>query len=282
MITPSIWTDEDFTAVPRDCRLLYIGIISNADDEGRMKGSPRALRLTIFPADKVTDASVKTWRDTLARRRLVRLYVVDGQEYVDLPGWKKYQTIQRPVASLFPSFTKELEYKVDIDTVRVPYPSDISTAQISRSEVKGSKEKTTFGRTDPALPGDEALVFWGNPFTLTDALLTEWSAAYPAVDVRITVKRAAAWAAANPRKKKAQIARFLVNWLAREQEHGGTRGSVRTAPGNGMGELPKRESPYVIPQIPTADPLPELTDEQRAANIRRVREMTAQIGKGVS
>lgn len=48
-----------------------------------------------------------------------------------------------------------------------------------------------------------------------------WREAYPAVDVDGEIKKAAAWMAANPAKKKKNYKRFLANWLLRIQERGG-------------------------------------------------------------
>lgn len=52
--------------------------------------------------------------------------------------------------------------------------------------------------------------------------------AYPAVTVATALTRADLWLRANPTKaRKANWRRFLTNWLAREQERGGDKPSVR-------------------------------------------------------
>lgn len=48
--------------------------------------------------------------------------------------------------------------------------------------------------------------------------LAIWREAYPAIDVETEIKKAAAWLKANPKNRKKNYERFIVNWLARAQE----------------------------------------------------------------
>jgi hypothetical protein len=52
--------------------------------------------------------------------------------------------------------------------------------------------------------------------------MDRWKAAYPACNIEIELAKAAEYMAANPKKAKKNWQRFLVNWLARCQERGGT------------------------------------------------------------
>lgn len=53
-----------------------------------------------------------------------------------------------------------------------------------------------------------------------------WEAAYPACDIDIELKRMIEWILANPQKgKKSNWRRFITNWLTRQQDRGGTKGS---------------------------------------------------------
>jgi len=58
---------------------------------------------------------------------------------------------------------------------------------------------------------------------ITDSHRERWAAAYPAVEIEQQVAAAAAWLAANPKQRKKNVERFLTNWLARQQERGGSR-----------------------------------------------------------
>ena len=52
--------------------------------------------------------------------------------------------------------------------------------------------------------------------------IKEWEETFPAVDVKLQLKRMAAWSDANPRRKKTRmgVERFIVNLLSKEQDRG--------------------------------------------------------------
>ncbi|RJQ29186.1 hypothetical protein C4571_02000 [Candidatus Parcubacteria bacterium] len=53
-------------------------------------------------------------------------------------------------------------------------------------------------------------------------LLPAWKSAFPAVDVEAEIRKAHAWEVANPKRQKKDRAKFLNNWLSRQQDRGGT------------------------------------------------------------
>jgi hypothetical protein len=92
---------------------------------------------------------------------------------------------------------------------------------------------------------------------ITDADRTEWAAAYPACDVASELLRATSWLKANPSKAhKSNWRRFVVSWLTRSQDKGGTN-----------------RTPGVRPD---AKPPPKAwKDEYRPAPYRRPKELAA-------
>ena len=56
MIDPEIWQSETIAALTRDQRLLFIGLFSNADDQGRLRAHPALIRSLVFPYDDITHA----------------------------------------------------------------------------------------------------------------------------------------------------------------------------------------------------------------------------------
>lgn len=66
---------------------------------------------------------------------------------------------------------------------------------------------------------------------ITDADRTEWAAAYPACDVAAELLRATSWLKANPSKAhKSNWRRFVVSWLTRSQDKGGTNSTPGVRP----------------------------------------------------
>ena len=66
---------------------------------------------------------------------------------------------------------------------------------------------------------------------ITDADRSTWAKAYPACTLDVELVRAAEWLKANPtRAHKSNWRRFLVSWLTRSQDKGGTNRSAGKTP----------------------------------------------------
>jgi len=102
-IKPTIWTDARFISLSREARLLCIGMISFADDDGRLLASAAKLNGEVFPADDLRSPIVLRWRDEVARSGIVNVYKVAGVEYAEFPNWKRHQRINRATPSTLPS-----------------------------------------------------------------------------------------------------------------------------------------------------------------------------------
>lgn len=102
MIDDSMWANERFAELPMGARLLQIGIINHADDQGRMKANPIYLRAQIFPYDDISPKQIQEWLDLMAENGTVILYEVDSRLYVQLVNWWRYQSLQYAQPSQYP------------------------------------------------------------------------------------------------------------------------------------------------------------------------------------
>ena len=112
MIDPQIWRNEKVGSLPDTGRLLFIGIFSQADDDGRLKADPRFLKATIFPYDEdLTVETVRKLRDDCTHLGLIRVYTNGKEEYLDIPGWYEHQEIRkdRYTPSRLPSIDEAVE-----------------------------------------------------------------------------------------------------------------------------------------------------------------------------
>lgn len=100
-IKPEFWEDEKLGKVSRDARLLFVGLISLADDDGRLRANPTLIRAQVFPYDTKTDVSA--WLEELSRARRIILYQADGESYAEIPKFNKHQKIDRPSPSKLPA-----------------------------------------------------------------------------------------------------------------------------------------------------------------------------------
>lgn len=101
-IKPSIWSDQRFTNLTLNARLLCLGMISNADDDGRIIASGASLIGAIFPHDDLTTRAVEKWRDEISTTGLIVVYVQGKGTYAYFPKYAKHQLIRKHMASTLP------------------------------------------------------------------------------------------------------------------------------------------------------------------------------------
>lgn len=101
-VKPELWGSADVKPLSRDARLLFIGLISMADDDGRFLAALNAINGYVFPNDDLPPSKVRRWFTELTDRDVVHPYVVDGVDYACIPNWHKHQVINRHTASRFP------------------------------------------------------------------------------------------------------------------------------------------------------------------------------------
>lgn len=103
MIDPSFWTDEKVGECSIEERLLFMGLISNADDEGYGRASPKLLKSLIFPYDDIEIDQISQCLGHLTRSNMVTLYQYEGQNYYKVKNFLKYQVINKPTKTKFPT-----------------------------------------------------------------------------------------------------------------------------------------------------------------------------------
>ncbi len=95
MLDGGIWANEKFAELPCMARLLQIGLINLADDQGRIKAHPSYLRSQLFPYDEdVTVGDIRKWLACIIANGTVISYEVDGKDYIQLVNWWDYQVLQ--------------------------------------------------------------------------------------------------------------------------------------------------------------------------------------------
>lgn len=103
-IKPEIWGSPQVMNLKHSARLMFIGLITQADDEGRGSADPRKLRGTIFPGDdEITVAKIGELLTEIEHEKLVVLYKDDdGLPLFALTGWRRNQSIDKARASNYP------------------------------------------------------------------------------------------------------------------------------------------------------------------------------------
>lgn len=102
-IWPTIWKDPVFGRLSADEQVLFIGLFSIADDEGRLLADPAYLRSELFAYRTFSLKKMEALRDSVvAKCANVYAYEAGGIEYIALRKWGDYQHPKYAKASRIP------------------------------------------------------------------------------------------------------------------------------------------------------------------------------------
>ena len=103
MLDPGFWEDTRTKQLSIPERLLFLGMVSMADDEGRLLADPACLKARIFPYDKISLSKIKRMRDKILQKNSnVLLFSENNVEYLAFKQWGVYQKPSHPQPSKFP------------------------------------------------------------------------------------------------------------------------------------------------------------------------------------
>ncbi len=98
-IPTNLFASPDFFELSSDTiRLILIGIILDADDEGRGSAHPRLLARKLDTTPEAVDQALRECE----AHGMLRCYLVEGRSYYVLLHWHKYQVLSRPTPSSYP------------------------------------------------------------------------------------------------------------------------------------------------------------------------------------
>jgi hypothetical protein len=195
-IKPEFWGHTKVSRISRDARLLFLGLLNESDDEGRLLGSPKRLAGVVFPHDDdVTAKKIDKWLDELESVCLILRYRVEGTGYILLPGFTEHQKVSHPTDSRLPNPSR---------TDPEPFFPDLGREQ-------GKEQGGGSARPRSSRIPDE--------FEVTPEM-TEWvQRECPRIDWRHQTKRFVAhWkASASPNAVKKDWLQAWRNWMLKEE-----------------------------------------------------------------
>jgi hypothetical protein len=100
-IKPGFFKNEDLAGLPFWQRLLYIGLWTECDREGRCEDRPVKLKMALFPADNV---EVEEGLQALHDNGFILRYNVGNRRFIQVIAWHKHQNPHfREQGSVIPS-----------------------------------------------------------------------------------------------------------------------------------------------------------------------------------
>jgi hypothetical protein len=112
-VRPEFFSDAKMAALTVSARLLYIGLWSYVDDEGRGEYLPKLIEGAIFPHEPVDFTSL--WGELESIGRVVR-YEVGGQSYFHIPKFGDHQRPNRKYDSKLPAPPSRTAHALRTDT----------------------------------------------------------------------------------------------------------------------------------------------------------------------
>ncbi len=88
-IKPAFFLNEDLIELPFETRLLFIGLWTLADREGRLENRPKKIKMALFPADEIT-VSEQLW--SLSKFGFIQCYNIHGTDVIQIVNFLKHQT----------------------------------------------------------------------------------------------------------------------------------------------------------------------------------------------
>jgi hypothetical protein len=153
MIDPNIWQSEDFSRLSTLGKLVFIGLFSLADDEGKGRCNPVYLKSTLFPYEEgIRSADIDKTLSEISSNMSVILYSCDGSSYYSLYNWNTWQKIDKPSASKIPDYDKNVMARLFVDNSENDSRKlvESSTPNKNKKENKNmNKKENTF--TPPTL-----------------------------------------------------------------------------------------------------------------------------------
>lgn len=93
-IKPEFWQDEKLAPCDPVTRLVFLGLISMADDLGRVLDNVKIIDAFIFPESSDTSRESLATLSRLAR--VTRGKTVSGQRVIQIVNWDRHQKVDRP------------------------------------------------------------------------------------------------------------------------------------------------------------------------------------------
>jgi len=122
-IKPEFWDDEKLSTICRDARLTYLGLWTNSDDYGVVKGNPIYLKSKIYPYDEDLELSeFGQWLKALEEIGCIRAFQSNGEKYYYIRKFLTHQSISHPAKRVYPEPPESLQS----ESVKLPSDSGVA------------------------------------------------------------------------------------------------------------------------------------------------------------
>jgi len=155
-IKPEFFLDDDLAELPMVARMLFVGLWTIADCEGRMEDRPKRIKAQILPFDDCDiDGSLQSLHDA----GFVQRYEAGGGKYIVVTNFRKHQRLSGIEAQsrsvIPPPASGEEQQEQSIEAVEKRSRSNEEAANVQEGKGKEGKGKEGKGEVhddpDPAI-----------------------------------------------------------------------------------------------------------------------------------
>ena len=230
-IKPSFFKNEYLAECEPMARLLFIGLWTLADSQGRMEFRPMRIKAEVFPYE---NCDIIGLLKQLADKGFVRAYESGDVKVLEIPTFGDHQRCH-------PDERDEGLPPADESAETIVFPEPNAKPGNPTLEPGNPPASCAFNplillpssSAAPSTPQRRRCSKPADPLRwsaesgwegITDADRAEWSQAYPAADLPVELAKANQWLKANPKKaRKSNWRRWLTTvWLSKCQDKGGT------------------------------------------------------------
>ncbi len=163
----SFWDDADVASLDPMERLLLICMITDtslSDDYGRLPAHPAILKKHAFGYDDYTIKQVLDWSQNIIRTcSNVQFYAVNGQGYIELRNFERYQSARYKRRSNIPVPPDRDSQNISTISQTISEDSRTSRVEVSRDEMRSDEvsrvDPPPDNGDDPATIPDRARLF---------------------------------------------------------------------------------------------------------------------------
>lgn len=160
-IKPSFFINEELVELPFSTRLLFIGLWTIADREGRLEDKPKKIKMALFPAD---DFDVNEALNQLQNSGFIVRYIANEIQYIQVLAFGKHQNphVKEP-ASTIPAPCKHDAKQVP--AVLIPdspllIPDSLSPSKPTRKSALDDGFDLFWNAYPKKVGKDKALIAW--------------------------------------------------------------------------------------------------------------------------
>jgi hypothetical protein len=272
-IKPGFFMNESLGALAPICRLLFVGLWTVADREGRLEDRPARIRAEVLPYDDLTLGQLDELLGQLDGAGFIVRYEIDGHKCIQVLNFGKHQKPhpnERASGLPLPENIM-IKARATHDISRNNHEMSCADPAVSCSMfdvTRGNVANATLVADETPSPASAASpasvnvakprrATTGKPAELTEEFIDSLQAdpAYERLDVRRVVRQWLIYCDVNHR---VPTKRFLINWLNRQDQ-----------------PIARSRAPDVGRTAPAAS-----TEQTKPVNVAELEELAADFEAG--